>query len=369
MINSRIENFKDRAAALIIPLLAIFTALLVASVAILLSGSNPITAYSALLAGAFGNLNSFIETLIKTIPLLIAGLGATLAFRGGLFNIGIEGQILVGSIAAVLAGTGIHTPSFIHIPITLLAGVIGGALWAAIPGFLKAKFGAHEVITTIMTNYIAARVVTWALGANGPLRKITSVVPETNSVLTSAQLPSLIPDTRLHAGLLIAIVLIFVVYIILFKTVLGFEIRTAGMNIQAARYIGIKVDRTIILTMALSGGLTGLAGAIQVMGLPPYNYSAGFTTGYGFDSIAVAILGGTTPIGVAFSSFLFGIMNAGARLMQLRAKVPVEIITILQGLILMFVAANLIIRKLYHIRVQAKEELINLGQGWGGGKE
>jgi ABC-type uncharacterized transport system permease subunit len=362
-------NFKELMTSLAVPVLAIFTSLLVASIAILLSGSNPLSAYSAMLTGAFGDLDGIVETLNKTTPLLIAGLGAALAFRGGLFNIGIEGQIMVGSIGAVIIGSTIKAPAIISLPLTLFAGVFAGAFWAAIPGFLKARFEAHEVITTIMANYIAARVITWSLGAQGPLRKITSVVPETNSMQIGARLPLLISDSRLHAGLLIAILLVVLIYILLFRTALGFEIRSVGMNMNAARYAGIKVERTIVLTMALSGGLAGLAGAIQVMGLPPYNFSAGFNTGYGFDSIAVAVLGATTPIGVAFSSLLFGFMSAGARLMQLRAKVPIEIISILQGLILMFVAANQIIRKIYHIRIKGKQETVNLSQGWAGGKE
>jgi len=362
-------SIKEIMAALAVPILAIFTAFLVASVIIFLSGSNPLSAYSAMLAGAFGDLDSLIETLNKTSPLLIAGLGAALAFRGGLFNIGIEGQIMMGSIGAVLVGSTIKAPAVISLPLTLSAGVLGGAIWATIPGFLKARFEAHEVITTIMANYIAARVITWSLGAEGPLRKATGVVPETNSLQVNARLPLLIADSRLHAGLLIAIILVVVIYILLFRTALGFEIRSVGMNLSAARYAGMKVERNIVLTMAISGGLAGLAGAIQVMGLPPYNYSAGFNTGYGFDSIAVAVLGATTPIGVAFSSLLFGFMSAGARLMQLRAKVPIEIISILQGLILMFVAANQIIRGIYHIQTKGKQETVNLGHGWAGGKE
>lgn len=369
MNNKFILKCKEILETLAIPILAIFTAFLVASVVILLSGSNPLSAYSAMLAGAFGDLDGIVETLNKTAPLLIAGLGAALAFRGGLFNIGIEGQIMMGSIGAVLVGSTIKAPAVISLPLTLSAGALAGALWGAIPGFLKARFEAHEVITTIMANYIVARVITWSLGAQGPLRKITSVVPETNSLQVGARLPLLIVDSRLHAGLLIAIILVVVIYILLFRTTLGFEIRSVGMNMNAARYAGMKVELNIVLTMAISGGLAGLAGAIQVMGLPPYNFSAGFNTGYGFDSIAVAVLGATTPIGVAFSSLLFGFMSAGARLMQLRAKVPIEIISILQGLILMFVAANQIIRKIYHIRTKGKQETVNLGQGWAGGKE
>ena len=352
-----------------VPVLAIFTALVVASIAILISGSNPIQAYLALAEGAFGSVDSLVVTIIKSTPLLIAGLGVAVAFRGGLFNIGVEGQLFVGSIATVIVGTAFHAPAYIHMPLTLLAGTLAGALWAAIPGYLKAKSGANEVITTIMTNYIAIRVITWSVGARGPLRKVTSVVPETKSIFESARLPDLIANSRLHAGILIALLMALLIYLLLFRTTLGIEIRTVGMNLHAARYAGINVDRTIVLTMALSGGLAGLAGAIQVMGLPPYNFTTGFNVGYGFDSIAVAVLGSIHPLGITIASFLFGAMDAGARLMQLRARVPIEIITILQGLILMFVAANQIIRSIYHIRTRGNEESINLTQSWGGGPE
>lgn len=352
-----------------VPVFAIFTALVVASLAIFLSGSNPIEAYFALAAGAFGDLDSLITTAIKAIPLLITGLGVAVAFRGGLFNIGVEGQLFVGSIAAVIVGTGLQAPVYIHLPATLLAGVVFGGLWAAIPGFLKAKYGANEVITTIMTNYIAIRIITWSIGAHGPLRRITSVVPETNSIFETARLPELVPGARLHAGILVAILAAVLIYLLLFRTTLGIEIRTVGMNLHAARYAGINVNRTIVLTMALSGGLAGLAGAVQVMGLSPFNFSTGFNVGIGFDSIAVAVLGSIHPLGITISSFLFGAMDAGARLMQLRARVPIEIITILQGLLLMFVAANQIIRGIYHIRAPKSQVDVNLTQSWGGRTE
>jgi ABC-type uncharacterized transport system permease subunit len=350
------------------PLLAIFTALLVASGVILLAGSNPIQAYLALLAGAFGDIDSLSVTIIKSTPLLITGLGVAVAFRGGLFNIGVEGQLFVGSITAVIVGTAFHAPVYIHLPLTLLVSAFAGALWAAIPGFLKARYGANEVITTLMTNYIAIRIITWSIGARGPLRAPSSVVPETRPIAESARLPELLPGAQLHAGILVALVLVLVIYLILFRTTLGLEIRTVGTNLHAARYAGMHVNRIIVLTMALSGGLAGLAGAVQVMGLPPYNFTTGFNVGSGFDSIAVAVLGSIHPIGVALSALLFGAMDAGARLMQLRARVPIDIITILQGLILMFVAADRIIRSIYHIRARQSMEGVNLTQSWGGGQ-
>lgn len=361
----RLKTFSD---PILIPILAILTALLVASIALLATGSNPFLAYLALGEGALGSEANVIETLLKTTPFLVAGVGVALAFRGGLFNIGIEGQLFVGSIIAVLIGTSFHLPAFLHLPLVLLAGALGGAIWAAIPGYLKAYTGSPEVITTIMTNFIALRIITWLIGANGPMRA-RGVVPETNPVFETARLPALIPGTRLHAGVLIAILVAGMVYWLLFRTTIGFEIRMVGSNPNAARYAGVHVERNIILTMALSGALAGLAGAIQVIGLPPYNFTTGFNVGYGFDSIAVSVLGNNHPIGVLFSAFLFGVMDSGARLMQLRAKVPIDIISILQGLILMFVAANQIIRKIYRIRGANEQEAIRISHSYGGGND
>ena len=349
-----------------VPLLAIFTALVVSAVVLLVQGTNPIQAYLALGEGAFGTQVAIVETLIKAAPFILAGLGIALAFRGGLFNIGVQGQLFMGSVFTVWVGYSVSLPAIIHIPLALLAGMIGGGLWAFIPGYLKARNGAHEVITTIMLNFIAARVINWAISIGGPLRAPRTVVPETPAVLESARLPILIADSRLHAGVIIALIAAFVVYWLLWRTVSGFEIRTVGANPSAARYAGINVERNIVLTMVISGALAGLGGGIQVLGLEPYNFTTGFNVGLGFDSIAVAVLGGIHPFGVVLAALLFGAMDAGARLMQLRTKVPVDIITITQGLILAFVAANLIIRQLYRIRVEAEEGPVSLSQLWGG---
>jgi simple sugar transport system permease protein len=352
-----------------VPVLAIFTALVVSSFAMIVSGTNPIRAYLALWEGAVGSQQAVIETLIKATPFILAGLGIALAFRGGLFNIGMEGQLFVGSVVAVLIGYSFELPGIIHIPLALLGGTLGGALWAAGPGYLKARMGAHEVITTIMANFIALRIINWAVGPGGPMRAAESVIPETPPVFPSARLPVLIPDTRLHAGILIALAVAALMYWLLWRTIVGFEIRTVGINPSAARYAGISVERNIVLTMVLSGGLGGLAGGIQVLGLEPYTFTTGFNVGYGFDSIAVAVLGSLHPVGVTISAILFGAMDSGARLMQLRTKVPIDVVTIVQGLILMFVAADQIIRGIYRIRVRAEAGPINLGQLWGGGTD
>lgn len=352
-----------------VPVLAIFTALVVSSFAIIVAGTDPIRAYLALWEGALGSQQAVIETLIKATPFILAGLGFALAFRGGLFNIGMEGQLFVGSIVTALIGYSFELPGIIHIPLALLGGTLGGALWAAGPGYLKARTGAHEVITTIMTNFIALRIINWAVGPDGPMRAEQSVIPETPPVLPSARLPLLIPDTRLHSGFLIALAAAAVIYWLLWRTIVGFEIRTVGINPSAARYAGINVERNIVLTMVLSGALSGLAGGIQVMGLEPYTFTTGFNVGYGFDSIAVAMLGGLHPVGVTISAIMFGAMDSGARLMQLRTKVPIDVVTIVQGLILMFVAADQIIRGIYRIRARAEAGPINLGQFWGGGTD
>jgi simple sugar transport system permease protein len=350
-----------------VPVLAIFTAMVVTSVAMVAADTNPIDAYIALVNGALGSRDAIIFTLIKTTPFIFVSLGLALAFRGGLFNIGAEGQLFVGSVVAVLIGYSVKLPAFIHLPLALLGGAVGGAAWAFIPGLLKARTGAHEVITTIMTNHIALRVIQWLIGSDGPMRASPlNPVPETKPVFESARMPLLIPDTRLHAGVILAFITAGVIYWLLWRTILGFEIRTVGANPSAARYAGISVERSIILTMMLSGALAGLAGGVQVVSLKPYNFTTGFNVGYGFDSIAVTMLGGLHPFGVVVASFLFGVMDAGAPLMQLRTRAPIDIITIVQGLLLMFVAAHQIIRSLYRIRARAEEGPVNLGQLWGG---
>jgi len=360
------SNRKALLRQIALPLLALFTALLVSSIPIAMTGTSPLEAYSALGEGAFGTQVANVETLIKATPFILVGLGIALAFRGGLFNIGVEGQLFVGSAITAIIGYSVELPKLIHIPLALLGGVLGGAIWAAIPGYLKARNGAHEVITTIMFNFIALRIISWAIGVDGPMREVRSVVPESPRVFESARLPVLIADSRLHIGIIIALVAAYIVYWLLWRTVTGFELRTVGANPNAARYAGINVEFNIVRTMAISGALAGLAGGIQVLGLEPYNFTTGFNVGLGFDSIAVAVLGSIHPFGVVLSGYLFGAMDAGARLMQLRTKLPADIITIAQGLILTFVAAPQIIRTIYRIKVSSGDETVNLSELWGG---
>jgi ABC-type uncharacterized transport system permease subunit len=334
-----------------IPILAVFTALLIGAIIIWASGGDPITGYIGLWEGALGKTRSLSETAVAATPYIFAGLAVALAFRGGLFNIGVEGQLFIGSICAAWVGYAASgLPWVIHMPLALLAGCLGGALCAGIPGLLKAKVGAHEVITTIMINYMAIFLTNWLV--TGPMQDPGTIVPQTRKILPSAALAPLFADYRAHWGSVLALFVAALVYWLLWKTVLGFEIRTVGASATAAQYAGINVGRNIVVTMLLSGALAGAAGAVDVIGLNRY-FAPGFSIGYGFDSIAVAVLGKNHPLGVVLAALLFGAMNSGAGLMQLRTQTPVFIISVIQALILMFVASEEIVRWIYRIRSPA----------------
>jgi general nucleoside transport system permease protein len=384
---------------ILIPILAIFTALVVGGVIIAISTPEVIAAwrqffkapweaikvtvetvwqaYAALLVGAFGNPKDIIagfrtwiqtgnsvplvrslrpigESLMLTTPYIFAGLAVALGFRGGLFNIGGEGQIFVGGLAAAFVGYSIKgLPMIIHLPLALGAAILAGGIWGAIPGFLKARYGAHEVINTIMMNYIAFRLADYLL--QGPMAR-PDRLPITPDIQPSAELPLLLPSpVRAHVGLFIALFMAWLVYWFLWKTPRGMEIRMVGANPNGARYAGIRIAAIIVLTMSLSGALAGLAGANQVLGVE-HRMVRAFSSGYGFDSIALALLGNSHPLGVVLASFLFGFLRGGAAQMQAETGVPIEIIKIIQGLIIIFVAAPEIIRSLYRIRPKEEKE-------------
>jgi ABC-type uncharacterized transport system permease subunit len=361
--------FRAAMDAALVPLLAIFTALVVGGIIILLAGGNPIQAYVGLFQGAFGSPKALSETAVWATPYILAGLAVALAFKGGLFNIGAEGQLALGAVAAAWVGyalpgiLGITIPAFIHVPLAIGMGVLFGAIWAAIPGALKAYTGAHEVINTIMMNYIALNTVSFLL--NGPMKdkNPNNVIARTPEIALTARVPAIFPDLRVNWGFILALFCAWLVWYVLWKTTLGFEIRTVGANPDAAKYAGMNVKKLITLTMAFSGGLAGLAGAIEVVGLN-YRHELGFSIGYGFDAIAIALLGKSHPLGVVLAAILFGGMRNGATRMQFLTQIPVDIISIIQALILLFVAADEIIRYIY--RIKQKEERLVLTRGWGG---
>ncbi|HZQ09704.1 MAG TPA: ABC transporter permease, partial [Anaerolineae bacterium] len=349
--------------------------------------STVINAYAALLTGALGNpvqviagmqtwittgdasallrsLQPISEGLVTSIPYIFTGLAVALGFKAGLFNIGAEGQLFMGAIFAVYVGyssTGL--PWFIHLPLAIIAGIAGGALWGAIPGFLKAKTGAHEVINTIMMNYIAFLLADWLL--NGPM-KAQGGAPRSPEIEASAYLPVLFPPPlRIHWGIFLAIGAVLFVYWFLWKTTLGFEMRTVGANPNAARYAGISITRNFVLAMGMSGGLAGLAGANELLGLNHYLANA-FSPGYGFDAIALALLGKSNPFGVLAAALLFGFLRSGATHMQSVADVPIDIISVMQALIIAFIAAPAIIRWIYRLRTPTAVEREVFTRGWGG---
>jgi len=355
--------------AMLVPFLAILTAVVLGGIIIASVGGNPFLAYYGLIQGSFGSAKALSETAVWATPYIFAGLGVALAFKGGLFNIGGEGQLALGAVFSAVIGyalpewLGVDIPAIIHLPLAIIVGMGMGALWAAIVGFLKAYTGGHEVINTIMMNYIALNTISFLL--NGPLkdRDPNNVIARTPLIAESARIPNIFEGLRVHWGFVLALLAAYLVWWMLNKTTLGFEIRTVGLNPDAAKYAGINVKRTIIVTMDLSGMLAGLAGALEVTGLN-YRHELGFSIGYGFDAIAIALLGKSHPLGVVLAAILFAAMRNGATRMQFLTQLPVDLISMLQALILLFVATDAIIRYIY--RIKAKGERVVLTRGWGG---
>lgn len=346
---------KSYIGRVVIPILSIFLALLVASVLIIVSGLVgpekkidlllPLIAYRSLLVGAFGNFKGIANMIVAATPLMLTGLAVGVGLKAGLFNIGGTGQVLMGGFTAALVGVSVaDAPPLIAIPVALLGGLLAGALAGFIPGFLKAYTGAHEVVTTIMLNAIIQLVISGLVNdvfrAPGFSFARTAVVG--NATLTG------IGNTTLHLGVIFALICIPLSYWLLWRTTVGFEIRAVGANPTAALYAGMKPRRMMVLTMSLCGAFAGLAGAIEILRLG--YYPAVFGTSIGFDGITVALLGQSNPIGIMFSGLLLGAMRAGAPLMQIQARVPVEIIDVIQGVILIFLAAEIVVRRIFRLR-------------------
>jgi len=405
---TRLTAWNWRAA--LMPFLAVFSALVIG--AVFIAAFDPVVwegfgeglgaglaaawrsvarAYSALFTGAFGSpadivngIQAWMETgeatnLIKavrplsesiriTTPYIFAGLAVALGFRCGLFNIGAEGQYFIGGLAAVFVGyTVTGLPWFVHLPLAIVAGILGGAFWAGIPGFLKAQTGAHEVITTIMLNYVAYRLADFMLQVGGPMAA-PGFRPVSPEIEPSAYLPQFFPNNssiNVNTGFFLALAAAAFVYWLLFKTTVGFEIRTVGASPRAARTAGMSVTKNFILAMAISGGLAGLASVHDILGVLRFMPNA-FYSGYGFDAIALALLGRSHPVGVVLSSLLFGFLKAGAQRMQAPpASVPIDIIQIVQALIIIFIAAPEVIRLIYRIRAPEEEGGAVFTRGWG----
>ncbi|WP_096441020.1 ABC transporter permease [Alteribacter populi] len=344
---------KNKLFGLVIPLIAIAFGFLAGGVIMLISGNNPFLGYGALLQGVFGELYYFGETLRMMTPLIFSGLAVAFAFRTGLLNIGVEGQLIVGWLAAVVVGIYVDGP--MALILAIIAGALAGAAWGFVPGFLKARFQVHEVIVTIMMNYIALHVsnhfIRNYLLASG---QRTDYVNDSAS-LSSPFLESLTDFSRLHWGFAIAIIACVVMWFILWKTSKGYELRAGGYNPNASSYAGMNVNRNIVLSMVISGGFAGIGGAME--GLGTYGYAqilSGFTN-LGFDGIAVALLGASTSIGIFLAAFLFGGLKIGASNMQSAAGVAPELVEIVIALIIFFVASSYLIRWVLNRLQQNKE--------------
>jgi simple sugar transport system permease protein len=347
------SDWVSRLIDALLPVFATLAALLVGAVMLLFLKVNPIEAYKALWDGAFGSSNAFAETLVKATPLLLVALGICISFRGDVINIGGEGQMIVGAILATWVG----------LTFTGLAGFFGGAVWGGIPGFLKAYFRVNEILSTVMMNAIAVQLMNFLL--RGPMidpsqAELASKIPQTARLLDIFRLPRLAP-TRLHLGALIAVGLAVLVYILLWRTTLGYRIRAVGQNPHASRYAGIKVPRYVVLALLFSGAFAGLAGAIQVYGV---NYrmitdgsSSGFIGGAGFNGIVAALFGQLHPIWSIPASILFGALLVGANSMQRIVQIPSALVTALNGLVVVFVVSSEILR-----RRRQKRRLAAVGQ-------
>ena len=352
------KNLRSYASRLVVPALSILLALVVASILIIASGlvgpekqidlKLPFVAYGALLQGAFGSLRGFSNMLVAAAPLMLTGLAVGVGLKAGLFNIGATGQVLLGGFAAALFGArAAGAPMWIAIPVAMLAGILAGALAGFIPGALKAYTGAHEVVTTIMLNALIQLTISGLVTDifRAPGFTFARTAPAGNATLVG------LGTTTLHFGVLLAFLCIPLSYWFLWRTTTGFEIRSVGANPTAARYAGMNPRRMIIMTMSLCGAFAGMAGAIEILRLG--YYPAVFGTSIGFDGITVALLGQGNPIGIMLSALLLGAMRAGAPLMQIKAGVPVEIIDVIQGVILIFLAAEVIVRKIFRLKAAA----------------
>lgn len=345
---------SNRAVNLLVPIISIVLGLFVGAIIMALSGYNPIKGYIALWNGIFGDVYAMGETVRQISPYLLAGLAVAFAFRTGLFNIGVEGQLMVGWFAAAYVGMAFELPKIIHLPLALLAAGVAGALWGLVPGILKATLRVHEVIVTIMMNYIALHVVNALIKTTSGGSFKTPLIHETAS-LQSEFLTNLTDFSRLHYGILVALAMVVVMWFILEKTKTGYELKSVGFNDHASEYAGMNVKKNIILSMFISGGFAGLAGAMEALGTYGNISSSSGFTGIGFDGIAVALLGANTPLGVIFGATLFGSLKYGANNMPNAADIPIEIVSIVIALIIFFVASGYIIR-VFLDRMNKKKE-------------
>lgn len=334
--------------------LALVIAFAITALIIIATGKNPLVAFQSMITGAFGNKNNIGETLIKAVPLLLAGLGLTVCYRTGMTSIGAQGQIIMGGLLATVAGVYFGSlPRYILIPLALLLAAIAGGLWAGIAGYLKARFGVSEVINTIMLNYVATYFVTYLL--DGPMREPPGYYPQSSLLSENAWLTNLVEGTRIHSGVIIAAIAVFVVYFLLWKLPVGYQMRAVGNNAIAARTSGINVRRNMVLAMFLSGAFAGIAGGVELMGIH-HRLMNGFSAEIGFDAMAVALLGGLHPAGVSVAALFFAALRTGANTMQRMVQVPSALVNVIQGLVILLVLTEAVLSR-FTIKLFTKKKV------------
>lgn len=329
----------------LVPLVAIVLGLLVGALIMLAGGYNPLTAYASLLEKVVGDPYNIGETIREITPLIFTGLSVAFAFRTGLFNIGGEGQVMMGMTGAAIVGVKANLPFWLHAPLAVIAGALLGGLWGAVAGYLKAKRGVNEVITTIMLNWIALYLANYIVShfLLQPGQQRSYMIRDTASVSLTA-ISAMLGDARLHWGIVIAPLAAVVFYVLLWRTRQGFELRAVGHSPPAAEYAGMSVGANVVKAMFIGGVFAGLAGVFEILGVFHYQVLAASSPGYGFDGIAVALLGGNHPLGVVLAAVLFGSLTYGSAGMSFGADVPPEIIRVIIGTVIFFVASHGIIR-------------------------
>ncbi len=352
------KAFYKRSITIILSILA---AMLVGSIIILIYGENPLEIYSKLFLGAFGSQRGIFSSIQRATPLIFTAIASTIAFRTGVFNVGVEGQFFIGAISGTLIGYAIKLPMIFHLPLTLLAGFIGGALWAYVPTLLRQKLGISEIITTIMTNYIATHLISYL--TNYPLRH-TPTTPETPPVQPTARLPQFIEltgtlgkGTQAHLGILLAILLVIAIFYIFKRTTIGYEWHMVGLSFPFSEFGGVNLDRTFIGGMLVSGGIAGLGGIVEILGVWR-EYKNLFAIGFGFRGNLAALLGGRTVLGSAIAGIFYGSMEAGALGLQWATGIPRQLIDIIVGLIIFFMAAEGMWDFVKEIKIGNKDDLV-----------
>lgn len=344
-----LKDSEGKGRRLLVPLFAVALGFLLGSIVVLITGKNPLMMFNAILQGLTGinlarggfNPRHIGELVIQAMPIILTGLCVGFAFRTGLFNIGAEGQLMVGSLAATTVALTVQAPAILHVPLVLLAGMAAGAVWGAVPGFLKARFNVHEVVVTIMLNYIALHFNNWTiLNVFGSVDRVKTAEFPASALLKDPWLESITNGSRLNWGFVPVIIAVVAFWFILEKTTFGYGLRAVGFNKDGARYAGMKVERNMVLSMVIAGAFAGLAGAIITTGTFSFGRALPAAEGYGFDGIAVALVGMNRAPGILLAGLLFGVLKSAGPLMQ-SAGIPREIGGIIQASIVMFVAMKL----------------------------